>query len=157
MNLGATVDTTLTDPVAYNWQITDSSGDTLLQSTDPNLSYTFADPDTYTVTLAVSVDNVTSAPVTSTITVNNLAPSFVGGTIPESLRMSGRRVTLSAGGLHRPRLVEHAHRHDRLGRRHRGRRRGDGRIVRRHDDDPRHDHRQPCLRERRDRAPTRSR
>ncbi len=94
VNLGAAVDTTLTDPVAYNWQITDSSGDTLEQSTDPNPSYTFADPDTYTVTLAVSVDNVTSAPVASTITVNSVAPVITSPTITGSASV-GQTCTLS--------------------------------------------------------------
>ena len=47
--------------MAYNWQILDSSGDTVAQSTDPNFSYAFTSPDTYTVSLVATVDNVASA------------------------------------------------------------------------------------------------
>ncbi len=75
VGLSATVtaDPSLSDPRAYNWQITDSSGNTVFQSTDPSPNYTFTAADTYTVWLVTSVDNVANAPITSTITVNNVA------------------------------------------------------------------------------------
>ena len=59
ITFGATVSPTPTDSIAYNWQIVDSEGDTVFQSTDPSPSYTFSSPDTYTVSLTTSVDNVT--------------------------------------------------------------------------------------------------
>ncbi len=81
---GGTVDASLTDSVAYNWLITDSSGDVVAQSTDPSLSFTFPSADAYTVSLVTAVDNVQSAPVTATITANAVAPSFVTSSIPSS-------------------------------------------------------------------------
>ncbi len=129
VTLAPSAATTLTDPVAYDWQIVDSSGDTVAQSTDPSFSYTFTGPDTYTVSLVATVDAVTSAPATATITVNDVGPSFVNSTIPDVNASVGQTFTLPARGLHRSRPVEHPHRHDRLGRRHVRRRHGDGRVV----------------------------
>ena len=94
VTLGASVNSTLTDPPAYNWQILDSSGDTVAQSTDPTFSYTFTGPDMYTVSLVTIVDTVTSVPATATITVNNVAPSFVNPTIPAVNASVGQTFTL---------------------------------------------------------------
>ena len=91
----ATVDPSLNDPVGYSWQMTDSEGNVVAQGTDPNLNYTFTYADTYTVSLVASVDNVQSAPVTQTITVNNVAPSFVG-TLPNVTVSLGQAVNLAA-------------------------------------------------------------
>jgi PKD repeat protein len=97
INFGSsvTVDSSLTDPVAYSWQITDSEGNVDAQGTDPNLSYTFTYADTYTVSLVASVDGVQSAPVTATITVNTVAPSWVV-TIPNATINLGQTYNLSA-------------------------------------------------------------
>ncbi len=94
VTVGASVSTALTDPVAYNWQILDSSGDTVAQGTDPTLTYTFTGPDTYTVSLVTNVDSVSSSPVTAAITVNDLGPSFVSPTIPNINASVGQTFTL---------------------------------------------------------------
>ena len=70
INLSASVAENPADPVAYQWEIDDSSGNSVLQSSDQNASYTFTSPDTYTVSLVAAVDAVTSAPATAAITVN---------------------------------------------------------------------------------------
>ena len=87
--------TSPTDPITYNWQITDSAGDTVFQTTDPMPNYTFTAADTYTISLVMSVDNVQSAPATTTVTVNNVAPSFVG-TIATGNVSVGQAFNLSA-------------------------------------------------------------
>ena len=108
----ASVDSCLTDPVAYDWQILDSSGDTVAQSTDPNFNYTFTAPDTYTVSLVASVDAVTSVPATATITVSDLGTDNSWAPSVRVTANVGQTYHASPGVLHRPRPVEHAHRHD---------------------------------------------
>jgi Ca2+-binding RTX toxin-like protein len=87
-------DPSLTDPITYNWQITDSEGNTVFQGTDPAPNYTFTAADAYTVSLVTSVDNVQSAPVTATITVSNVAPSFVQTSLPTITASIGQTVTI---------------------------------------------------------------
>jgi hypothetical protein len=91
------------DPVAYAWQITDSSGDHVAQSTDPSLTFTFSSPDTYTVTLMTSVDGITTTPAMATITVNPLAPVFASSaftaTANEGEAFALPAVTFTQAGL----------------------------------------------------------
>jgi hypothetical protein len=95
LNLSAGVNPSSADPVAYQWQIVDSSGDTLLQTTDPSVSYTFTGPDTYTVSLVATLDGVQTAPATAAITVNNIAPSFASSNpIPDVNASVGQTFTL---------------------------------------------------------------
>jgi len=94
INLSAGVSPASADPVAYWWEIDDSSGNAVFQTTDPNPSYTFTYPDTYTVSLVATVDGVQTAPATAAITVNNLAPSFVNPTIPDANASVGQTFTL---------------------------------------------------------------
>jgi hypothetical protein len=96
VNLIASISPTPADPVAYAWQIADSEGNIVAQRTDPTLNYTFAYADTYTVSLVATVDNVSSAPATTAITVNNVAPSvsWVAGTTPAITASVGQTVSL---------------------------------------------------------------
>ena len=94
VTLTASADPTPSDPVAYSWQISDSEGNVVAQGADPNLNYTFTYADTYTVSLVASLDGEESAPATATITVNNVAPSFVLSTLPDLSASVGQSVTL---------------------------------------------------------------
>jgi hypothetical protein len=87
LGLSATVaeSASLADPVSYAWQITDSEGNLVAQGTDPAVSITLSYADTYTVSLTATVDNISSAAATATITVNLVAPSFVGPSLTVNL------------------------------------------------------------------------
>jgi hypothetical protein len=71
---GTTNFSTMGDPVTYNWQVQDASGNVLATSTDPTLNYAFGDDGTYVISLTASQDGVAGTTDTETITVDPEAP-----------------------------------------------------------------------------------
>jgi PKD repeat protein len=65
------------DVLTYSWTFGDGNG-----ATGPTVGHAYADDGDYTVTLIVSDDDLGSVTQTETVTVLNVAPTWLGGTGP---------------------------------------------------------------------------